>query len=106
MNNHFVWSEVDTGLSTVRRAGGSQALGFVVHTRAGAWFARLGLSGDLFGVESEADGKAKVEAALLKPVEVAAVRHGNVDDHARRNPNVAIGLHHSKERVFASMASQ
>jgi hypothetical protein len=106
MNNRFVWSEVDTGLFAVSRVGSAKPIGYVAHVRSGAWFARVGLSGDLFSVESEADGKAKVEAALMNPVEVAPLRHDAVADPARRNPNVARGLPNERGRVFASGLSR
>ena len=102
----FTWIEADSGLHVVRRAGSARPVGYVAHVRSGAWFARVGMSGDAFKVESEADGKAKVEAALLQPVEVAAVRHGAVEDPARRNPNIARGLHNDRGRVFATGPSR
>lgn len=96
----FRWLEEDSGLFVARTPGGRSALGYVYHGRSGAWFARVGMSGDLIEVESEAAGKARVEAALRAPVAVAMLRHDAVADPARRN--VAVGLHAARGRTFAT----
>jgi hypothetical protein len=102
----FAWTEDDTNLHGVRRVGSGRPIGYVYRHPAGTWWARVGMSGELFKVDGEADGKRRVEEALLQPVEVAAVRHGAVEDPARRNPNIARGLHNERGRVFAAGPSR
>ena len=96
MNRRFIWTEEDSGLHVVRRVASPKQLGFVIHRVDGAWFGRVG-HGALFAAPSEDDAKALVEHCI-----VSADEPPRPQASAVRAQNVAIGLHHSRQREFAT----